>query len=145
MREMDDEDIQQTLTNQGTGVLGLPSESGPCLRPLSFWFDGESALYFVYVLGSDSRKVECSDQADIAKFLVYNIETAFNWRSILLTGTIEEVPDAEQEAIESEMEIAWKPELFERASGPKNTTLYRFEIADQNGIKQLERPIDDGL
>lgn len=145
MREMDDDDIQQTLSNENVGVLGLPAESGPCLRPLSFWFDGDSALYFVYVLGNDSRKVTLSDQADIARFLIYNIETTFNWESVLLTGTIEEVPEDEQEAIETEIDIAWKPELFERASGQKDTALYRFEIEEQNGIKQLQRPIDDGL
>lgn len=145
MREMDDDDIQQTLANESVGILGLSTDAAPILRPLSYWFDGESALYFVYVLGSESRKVAFSDQVDIARFLVYSIETPFNWQSVLLTGTIEEVPDAEQDALEAEMDVAWKPELFERASGPESTTLYRFEIEEQTGIKQLERPIDDGL
>jgi len=143
MREMDDDDIAQTLANESVGVLGLPTDGAPILRPLSYWFDGESALYFVYVLGSDSRKVTFSNRAESARFLVYNIETAFNWRSVLLTGTIEEVPEAEQDAIEAEMDIEWQPELFERATGPGNTTLYRFEIGEQTGIKQLERPIDE--
>ncbi len=40
----------------------------------------------VHVRGRDSRKLTVSDQADVARFLIYDIETTFNWRSVLLTG-----------------------------------------------------------
>ncbi len=140
MSRMTDDEIQQLLSNQHTGVLALPTDELPSLRPMSFWFDGDSSLYFTYVLGSDSRKETASAQATAARFLVYRTETPFNWRSALLTGTIEEVPDDEQAAIADQMDIAWKPELFERAAESTATTLYRFQITDQDGIKQVELP-----
>lgn len=144
MFRMDDDDIQQTLSAESTGILGLPAESAPCLRPLSYWFDGDSRLYFVYVLGSDSRKVALSERADAARFLVYKIHRSFNWQSVLLTGTIERVPEDERAAIEEELDLSWRPELFEQDPGPVSTGLYRFEITDRSGVKQLERQLDFG-
>jgi len=140
MLQMDREDIEKTLERKSIGVLGVPTDSAPLLRPLSFWYDGESALYFVYVLGADSRKVTASDHADAARFLVYDIETTFNWRSVLLTGTIERVPDDERRAIEEQIDTSWKPDVFERAAETEATALYRFRIEDRAGIKQLELP-----
>ena len=140
MHRMDDDDIKQTLSNQSVGVLGLQTKSAPCLRPLSYWFDGDDRLYFVYVLGRDSQKVALSDRGNIARFLVYRIDTTFNWRSVLLTGRVERVSADEREAIEEQMDISWRPELFERGTGPENTRLYQFQIDDKAGIKQLQRP-----
>jgi nitroimidazol reductase NimA-like FMN-containing flavoprotein (pyridoxamine 5'-phosphate oxidase superfamily) len=140
MHRMKDADIEATLERERVGVLGISTDGAPMLRPLSYWYDGESSLYFVYVLGVDSQKASLSQQADTAGFLVYDVETPFNWRSVLLTGTISEVPDEERAAVESEVDIAWKPELFERAAESEVTALYRFDIREQAGIKQLERP-----
>jgi len=140
MRQMDDDDIDGTLSRESVGVLGLPTDGAPSLRPLSYWFDGEDALYFVYVLGGESRKQRLSESADVARFLVYDVEAQFNWRSVLLTGTIGEVSAAEREALEERMDVAWRPELFERAAESETIAIYRFDIDDRAGIKQLELP-----
>jgi len=140
MRRMDNDDIKRTLSTESVGVLGIPTGGAPMLRPLSYWFDGEDALYFVYVLGGESEKKALSDRAELAQFLVYDIEAQFNWRSVLLTGTIEEVSAAERDALEERMDVSWRPELFERAAESETTTIYRFDIDDQSGIKQLELP-----
>ncbi|MBX0286893.1 pyridoxamine 5'-phosphate oxidase family protein [Haloarcula salinisoli] len=157
MRRMDGDDIERTLSSESVGVLGVPTDGAPMLRPLSYWFDGEDALYFVYVLGGESEKQALSDQAGAARFLVYNVEAQFNWRSVLLTGTIGAVSAPEREALEERMDVAWQPELFERAAearrdaprteaeseanrGGATTAIYRFDIDDRAGIKQLELP-----
>ena len=140
IRRMDDDDIERTLSTQNVGVLGLQTDGAPSLRPLSYWFDGEDALYFVYVLAGESEKRRLSDHADAAQFLVYSVEAPFNWRSVLLTGTVEEVDAAEREALAEEIDVAWRPELFERAAESETTAIYRFDIGDRAGIKQLELP-----
>lgn len=140
MRRMDDDDIERTLSNQSVGVLGVPTDGAPMLRPLSYWFDGESALYFVYVLAGESEKQTLTDRADVAQFLVYNVEAPFNWRSVLLTGGVEEVSSAERDALEERLDVAWRPELFERAAESETTAIYRFDIEELAGIKQLELP-----
>lgn len=140
MRRMDEDDIDTTLANQRIGVLAVPTDGAPSMRPLSYWYDGEDAVYFVYVLAGDSEKRRLTDAADAAGFLVYSVETTFNWRSVLLTGTVSAVSDAEREALEERMDIGWRPDLFERAAESETTAIYRFDIAERSGIKQLELP-----
>ena len=140
MVRMDDEAIRGFLSSQSVGVLGLPAEGAPALRPMSFWFDGDSRLYFLYLTGSSSRKVVLSDQATVARFLVYRAETTFNWRSVLLTGQIGEVSDDERTDLVEDAELDGRPDLIERASTAENTRFYRLEIEDQSGIKHLGLP-----
>ena len=140
MRRMDDDGIEGTLASQNVGVLAVPTDDAPSMRPLSYWYDGEDALYFVYLLGAESEKRRLTDAADAAQFLVYSVETTFNWRSVLLTGAIEDVSAAEREALEELMDVSWRPELFERAAESKTTAIYRFDIEERDGIEQLELP-----
>jgi len=140
MEPMTDANIRSFLSTRSVGVLGLPTGGRPMLRPLSFWYDGSDSLYFVYVLGDQSEKHDLSRQVDTAQFLVYSAETPFNWRSVILTGSISEVPDAEQGALLEEIEIRWRPDIFERASVSEPTALYQFEITEQSGIKHLGLP-----
>ena len=119
------------------------------MRPLSFAFDGERDLYILYVGGSESRKRDLTERAEAARFLVYSAETPFNWRSVLLTGSLSEVPESDLAPLLDAMEIRWRPDLFEQASVDEPTALYRFEIDEQTGIKHLglppgfEAPADD--
>ena len=140
MVRMDEEAIRGFLSSQSVGVLGLPTEGAPALRPMSFWFDGNSRLYFFYLVGSSSRKTDLSNQATIARFLVYRAETPFNWRSVLLAGPISEVPDDERESLEESAELSGRPDLLERASTAENTRFYQLHIEEQSGIKHLGLP-----
>jgi hypothetical protein len=149
LERMDDAAIRGFLSSQSTGVLGLPGEDAPYLLPMSFGFDGESTLYFTYVLGAESRKAALTEGAATARFLVYRADTAFNWESVLLSGAIESVPADEQEAVLETVRMAWRPDLFERASGSEAVGLYRFRVEDWTGIKHtglppaFEAPADD--
>ncbi|ELY40671.1 pyridoxamine 5'-phosphate oxidase family protein [Natronorubrum sulfidifaciens] len=137
---MDDDEIRNFLSSQSVGVLGLPTDDAPVLRPMSFWFDGESCIYILYVLGSSSRKAERTDSTAAARFLVYRADTPFNWTSVLLTGSITAVPERERETIREDMEIRWRPDVFEQASTSATTELYRLEIEEQAGVKHLGLP-----
>lgn len=137
---MDRGEIEAFLASRSVGVLGLPTEGAPALRPLSFWYDGGSRLYFVYVLATDSRKVLLTDRADRARFLVYRVDSPFNWTSVLLAGTIDAVPEDERDAIEAEMDLRWRPDALERASAERTTRLYRFEIDERAGLRHSGLP-----
>lgn len=140
MEWMDDAGIRSFLSSQGVGVLGLQADEGPYLLPLSFGFDGESSLYFTYVLGSSSRKESLTDQTETARFLVYKAESMFNWESVLLKGTIEEIPMDELDDHEAAMENAWCPDLFISAETSGGVKVYQFRIEDQVGIKHTGLP-----
>jgi hypothetical protein len=140
MVRMTDEEIDGYLASQHVGVLGLPAEGAPGLRPLSFGYDGD-ALYFLYVLGGESEKERLSRAAEAARFLVYSAETPFNWRSVLLTGTLEALEDGEEyEHARSVMEHAWRPDVFARASDAEATAVYRFDVRDRVGLEHLGLP-----
>lgn len=136
---MDDAEIRGFLSSQSTGVLGLPGEDAPYVIPMSYGFDGDS-LYFTYVLGSESRKAALTGDGVTARFLVYRADTAFNWESVLLTGAVEAVPEAERDAVLETVRIAWRPELFERAEASEPVELHRFRVEDWSGVKHTGLP-----
>ncbi len=146
--EMDDEEIRNFLTNRGFGVLGLPTEGAPYLLPMSFGFDGDSRLYFSYVVGETSRKTELSDLAETASFLVHRADSVFLWESVLLTGDLAELPP--DELPDDALSNAWYLDLFERADTAGRVELYEFRVRDLTGIKcvglppGLERKRSDG-
>lgn len=139
---MDDETIRGFLSSHDVGVLALPSTGSglPCLRPLSYWFDGDERLYFGYLLGAASRKVDHSRRTARARFLVYSVETADTWRSVLLTGPIEEVPRDEREGVEAAADFGRRPAVLERLSEKERTTLYSLRIDEQVGIEHVDLP-----
>ena len=92
LENMRREEIDAFLETQSLGVLGLPGERAPYLVPLSFAFDGESTLYFTYLLGDESEKERLTEATERARFLIYSADTLFNWESVLLEGTFDVVP-----------------------------------------------------
>jgi nitroimidazol reductase NimA-like FMN-containing flavoprotein (pyridoxamine 5'-phosphate oxidase superfamily) len=137
---MDDEAIRGFVASHGVGVLGLPADGAPLLRPMSYGFDGESALYFLYVLGSGSQKAALSTEGVAARFLVYSAETPFNWRSVLLRGALHRVPDEERASVAATAEMGWRPTAFEAAGETENTALYEFRVEEWSGVKHTGLP-----
>lgn len=134
--QMDETEIDQFLREQGVGVLVLPSRDVPYALPISFGYDGNSRLYFVYLLfGVESKKEELSDRAERARFLVYSATSMHEWRSVLLTGTIREVSDEEWDDLQTAMDNAWHPDLFAAATPMRGIKGYRFSITAQSSIK----------
>ncbi len=140
MARMDDTEIETFLANQRMGILGLPTAEAPYLLPLSFGYDGDERLYLTFVLGASSRKESLSDQAEYARFLVYKADSAFNWESVLLTGTIDELPEREWDDVEDVLAEAWNPDIFDQAELSRGVTVYAFRIEDRTGIKHTGLP-----
>lgn len=132
---MDDDEIREFLSAKSTGVLGLPAEPAPYMIPMSYAFDGDAEVYFTYLLGSDSRKETLSDRTDQARFLVYDVETMFNWQSVLLTGELVEIPEEEWGDIEEILTNAWRPELFQTAGAGGTVKVYGLRTETMEGIR----------
>jgi len=140
MERMDADEIAQFLATQKTGVLGLPSEDGPYLLPITYGYDGESRLFFTFVLGASSRKETLSDRADGASFLVFRVDSPFVWESVLLSGGIGPLPESERDVALAELTDAWRPEVFEQADLSRGTRIYAFEIEARSGVKHASVP-----
>ena len=137
---MEVDEMRGFLSSQRTGVLGLPASDGPYLLPLSYGFDGESTLYFTFLLGETSRKEELSDRAGSATFLVYDAQSAFTWESVVLSGTIEEVGEEGYDEAAGFLEGAWRPDLLEQAELSRGIAIYRFDVAEWAGLKHTGLP-----
>lgn len=135
IEEMRDEEITEFIASQSVGVLGLPGEEVPYLLPISYAFDGESSLYFTYVLGEDSQKGTFTEQTERAQFLVYTVDTMFNWESVLLEGTLDERRPSQWGEISDLLEEVWRPEVFETSKTSRNIKIYEFDVCEQSGIK----------
>lgn len=135
LEQMSEDDISGFLSSQSTGVLGFSTDDVPYMIPMSYAFDDESSIYFTYLLGSDSQKEALSEQAARAGFLVYNVETMFNWESVLVSGTISSVPEAEWSELEDLLASAWRPDLFQSGKAPGRVGVYELEIDERSGIR----------
>lgn len=134
---MDDDEIGQFLTEQGVGVLGIHEEESPYLLPISFGYDGNDALYFVFLLfGTESRKEQLVEKTQRGSFLVYDAKSMHEWRSVTLSGDVVPIDeDDEWETLQETMENAWHPDLFSSAEPMRGVRGYRFEIDDWSGIQ----------
>jgi nitroimidazol reductase NimA-like FMN-containing flavoprotein (pyridoxamine 5'-phosphate oxidase superfamily) len=140
MERMDDEAVRTFLGNQRVGVLGLPTADVPYLVPMSYGYDGEASLYFLFIGNSASEKAELAAEEPEATFLTYSAETMFNWRSVTVTGTLSAVAADQREAIEGEIDIPWRPELFKRALEDEHTALYQLTVGEWVGVKHTGLP-----
>ncbi|GAB6882015.1 hypothetical protein JCM19583_12680 [Halopiger thermotolerans] len=140
MERMTDEEIERFLKTQSLGILGLPTGETPYLLPMSYGYDGGSTLYFVYVVGAESRKATLSDRADTASFLVYSAETMFHWRSVLATGSLRRLSTDEQSALSDAETPIWRPELLETASETEQTRVYELAVDEWTGIRHAIAP-----
>lgn len=138
LHRMDDAAIEGFLSSHDVGVLGLPTDGAPTLRPLSYVYD-DGALYLLYVVGSESRKADVSDRADHARFLVFSTEGTFVWRSVLLTGTVERVPEGADVELSSDGE-PWRPQVIRAASDAEATALFRFDVEESSGVGHVGLP-----
>ncbi|MBV0925506.1 pyridoxamine 5'-phosphate oxidase family protein [Halomicroarcula limicola] len=140
LEHMTDEEMRNFLSNQRMGVLGLPATEAPYIVPISFGYDGESALYFTFVGGPDSRKRTLIEAAETVRFLTYSAQSVFNWESLILTGTVSRVPEAEWDELADVLQGVWRPEVFEAAMESEEVVVYRFDIDERTGIKHTGLP-----
>ena len=133
---MTDEQLRSFLTEQGVGVLGVVDESVPYLVPLSFGFDGDRTLYFVFLLfGDESQKEQLCDRNERGRFLIYNADSVHEWQSVSLVGPIDQVADDEWDSLQEAMKNAWHPDVFSSASPMRGIEGYRLRIDDWTAIQ----------
>lgn len=135
LEELNEREVEEFLDSQSTGVLGLPGEKSPYLLPLSYAFDGDRSLYFTYLVGKESEKERRTAACDRAPFLVYSVETMFNWRSVLLEGSFERLAPSEWDEIAEHLDGVWRPEIFKTADTARNVSIYEYSIEEWSGIR----------
>ncbi|WP_185903227.1 pyridoxamine 5'-phosphate oxidase family protein [Halonotius terrestris] len=115
---MSSNDIDDLLTSQGYGILSLCREGTPYSIPISFGYDGEDIYFGLLEDGPEPTKFAFIDDGATARLLVTDIRGRFDWRSIAITGPVEELdpddPDWEH-FIDTLAENAWFMRAFEHS------------------------------
>jgi len=131
--------MRELLESEGVGTLALSTDDLPYLIPISFGYDGETTLYFVFLLfGSESRKERLTDETRRGRFLVYRAGSVSDWQSVSLAGRMDTVEEGKWDGLREAMENAWHPNVFSSAHPMRGVRGYRFEIDEWTGIQQRD-------
>lgn len=115
--EMGREEVDAFLREQGVGVLSLTDGQEAYGVPVSFGYDGEGSLYFIFLrVGEESKKEQFAEQTERATHTVYDVTSKHIWTSVIATGTLHQILDDEWDELETAIDNnAWYPSLFSEA------------------------------
>ena len=136
---MTDAEIDDFLAEQGTGVLALADGGDAYAIPVSFGYE-DGRLYFAFFRFADEPAKEAyAAETETACLAVYEVESAFDWRSVLAFGPMSPVdPDRWDEVGAAMADNAWSPDLS--SIGPRRGTVatYVLPIEEVTGLEGKE-------
>ncbi|ESS02965.1 MAG: putative flavin-nucleotide-binding protein [uncultured archaeon A07HR67] len=139
--EMDDEAISAFLAEQGVGVLSMAADGTPYGVPLSFGYDGDDRLYFLFAGHSEAgRKVTYAERSSDASFLVYEMAADDAWRSVIVEGRLDRITIDDWDAARAAMgDNAYRPELLTNVDSQEDPRVWTIDIETWSGRKNDPR------
>lgn len=133
--EVDDTEVDDVLTEMGVGVLSMSAEGVPYGVPLSFGYDGEERLYFVFIDAStELRKERYAEQATVASFTTFDIDPDGSWRSVIVAGSLDRISIDEWDvAREAMADNAYQSNLFSEYELQENTNVWALTVEKRSG------------
>jgi hypothetical protein len=133
--ELDATEIGDVLTDVGVGILSMSAEGVPYGVPLSFGYDGDDRLYFLFLDASaEFRKETYAEQSDIASFTTFDIDPDGSWRSVIVAGPLDRITIDEWDAAREAMaDNAYRSNLLSEHELQENPNVWALEIEDRSG------------
>jgi len=133
--ELDESDIDEVLTERGVGVLSMAADGVPYGVPLSFGYDGDDTLYFVFLgATTELRKETYAEQADIASFTTFDVGPDGSWRSVIVAGPLDRIEIKEWDtARESLADNAYQSNLLSEYELQENPNVWALETEERSG------------
>ena len=133
--EMNGAGIDEVLTETGIGVLSMSEGGEPYGVPLSFGYDGNDRLYFVFLGAStELRKEAYAEQASVASFTTFDVDPDGSWRSVIVAGPLDRITIDEWDvAREALADNAYRSNLFSDHEIQENPNVWALEIRDRSG------------
>lgn len=135
--EMTAEEVDAFLGAQETGVLSLADGDDPYAVPISYGFQADSRTFYFRLVstdGSEKRRFLTGERR--ARFVVYDDEDADTFRSVVATGTLEEIDPAALSVDQVEQYGEAKRPLFEIWGEPRadlDIRLFEFDTTEITG------------
>lgn len=133
--ELDDSEIDDVLTESGVGVLSMAAEGVPYGVPLSFGYDGDDTLYFVFLgATAELRKETYAEQADRASFTTFDVNPDGSWRSVIVAGPLDRIEIKDWDtARESLADNAYQSNLLSEYELQENPNVWALETEKRSG------------
>ena len=133
--EMGDAEIDELLKQVGIGVLSMSADRVPYGVPLSFGYDGEDSLYFVFLGAStELRKETYAQQASEASFTTFDVDPGGSWRSVIAAGPVERITiDEWDTAREAMADNAYQSNLLSEYELQENPNVWALRMDDRSG------------
>lgn len=133
--ELEESVIGEVLTERGVGVLSMAAEGVPYGVPLSFGYDGEDTLYFVFLgATTELRKESYAEQTDVASFTTFDIGQDGAWRSVIVSGPLNRIEiDEWDSARESLADNAYQSNLLSEYELQENPNVWALKAQERSG------------
>ncbi|SDX16120.1 hypothetical protein SAMN05443574_11651 [Haloarcula vallismortis] len=133
--EVDESDVDEVLVESGVGVLSMAVDGVPYGVPLSFGYDGDDTLYFVFLGASaELRKEMYAEQTDVASFTTFDVDPNGAWRSVIVAGPLNRISiDDWDTAREALADNAYQSNLLSEYELQENPNVWALEIAERSG------------
>jgi nitroimidazol reductase NimA-like FMN-containing flavoprotein (pyridoxamine 5'-phosphate oxidase superfamily) len=141
--EMTPAEVDELLTERGYGTLSLSAGGRAYSVPISFGYDGDRVFMELLTFGEHSRKLEYLEGTDEACLVAMEVEGQSDWRSVVVTGPIEEVDEDEAAYHEAVVEEnGWLPFIYPRAEPLTGVVRVAMEPSELTGRKGAARRPD---
>lgn len=133
--KMDEPEIDEVLTEVGVGVLSMSAAGMPYGVPLSFGYDGDSSLYFVFLgATTELRKETYAQQSDVANFTTFEINPDGSWRSVIVAGPLDRITIEEWDtAREAVVDNAYQSNLLSEYELQENPNVWALRTQERSG------------
>lgn len=141
--QMSEEEVNEFLEDGGTGVLSFSTdpERSPYSLPVSYGYDADAEqFYYRLAFPPNSGKEDVVDRP--VSFVVHS-RTDDGWRSVIATGTLQEVTDMPYDS--SAVQRMWAVEIpfvdiFDRPREDVTFRQFRLVPDTLTGRKEVESP-----
>lgn len=135
---MDPETVERRLRESATGVLSLADGGDAYAVPLAYHYDGGDTILFRLGSDADSEKLAFLEATDRACFVVYDYTSPTDSWSVLATGRLRLVPEADRpEAAEINRRFP-ALRVFDEAIDDVTIELFELRVERLTGRETVE-------
>jgi len=131
-----DTDALAILSEGTMGRLGCIAAGWPYVVPVNYFFDGKD----VYIHSTPGKKIDALRANPRACLQVDEIKDSFNWRSVIVYGTFEEVSGEEtRENVLTKLYSRlphMTPVESKLVKGLKETIVFRIKVDQVTGVSE---------
>lgn len=136
---MESEELAIFLEDQGIGTLSMGNEDGGYGIPMSFGYDRmKDRCILQLAFREDSLKAQYIAEGNEVTLSTYDWETMYDWRSVVIRGTLHELSPGESSlagGIFAAFAKIASPEVFQQPLPDLDFEWYELRIDDIHGRK----------